>query len=101
VDAFLLATLNYKAYGHVFNLSNPATYITHNELYQFITKLINSKSKITIIPTGRRISCMPESIEKIQGILGWRPQKTKEDLKKAVAETVKSIISQCKRNVIE
>jgi len=96
VDAFLLATLNSKAYGHVFNLSNPATYITHHELYRFIIKLIDSKSRITIIPTGRRISCMPESIEKIQRILGWRPQKTKEDLKKAVAETVRSIISQCK-----
>ncbi|MDH5447730.1 MAG: NAD(P)-dependent oxidoreductase [Candidatus Bathyarchaeota archaeon] len=93
VDAFLLATLNNKAYGHVFNVSNPATYITHGELYEFIIQLTGSKSKIEVIPSGRRISCMPESIEKIQRILGWKPQKTKEDLKKAVAETVKSIIS--------
>jgi UDP-glucose 4-epimerase len=91
VDAFLLATLNDKAYGHVLNISNPATYITHQELYQFIIQLAGSKSKIKVIPRGLRISCMPESIEKIQRILGWRPQKTKEDLKKAVAETVRSI----------
>lgn len=92
-DAFLLATLNNKAYGHVFNLSNPATYITHGELYQFIIQLTSSKSKISVIPVGKRISCLPESVEKIQRILGWRPRKTKEDLKKAVAETVRSIIS--------
>jgi nucleoside-diphosphate-sugar epimerase len=96
VDAFLLATLNNKAYGHVFNVSNPATYITHRELYQFIIQLTGSKSKIEVIPSGRRISCMPESIEKIQRILRWKPQKTKEDLKKAVAETVRSIISHYK-----
>lgn len=100
-DAFLLATLNNKAYGHVFNVSSPATYVTHRELYQFIIQLTDSKSKIIAIPSGTRISCIPESIEKIQRILGWRPKKTKGDLKKAVAETVKSIISyykaQCSR----
>jgi len=93
VDAFLLATLNNKTYGRVFNLSNPSAYVTHRELYQFIIQLTSSKSKISVIPSGIRISCMPESIEKIQRILGWRPKKTKEDLKKAVAETVRSIIS--------
>jgi len=97
VDAFLLATLNNKAYGHVFNISNPATYITHHELYQFIIQLTDSKSKIIVIPHGKRISCMPESIERMQRILGWRPQKTKEDLKKAVAETVRSIVAHHKK----
>lgn len=91
VDAFLLATENDKAYGQVFNTSNPTTYITHQELYQFITQLTGSKSKIKVIPHGPRISCMPESIEKIQKILDWRPRKTKEDLKEAIAETIKSI----------
>jgi UDP-glucose 4-epimerase len=91
VDAFLLATLNDRAYGNVFNVSNPATYITHRELYQFVVQLIGSKSKIKLIPSGPRISCVPESIEKIQRILGWRPQKTKEDLKKAAAETIRSV----------
>lgn len=98
VDAFLLATLNDKAYGHVFNVSNPATYITHQELYQFIIQLTGSKSKIKVIPSGLRISCMPESMEKIQRILGWRPQKTKEDLKKAVAETIRSIVARRKKH---
>jgi nucleoside-diphosphate-sugar epimerase len=35
VNAFLLATLNDKAYGYVFNVSNP-TYITHQELLPII-----------------------------------------------------------------
>jgi UDP-glucose 4-epimerase len=91
VNAFLLATLNDKAYGNVFNVSNPATYITNRELYRFIIPLLGSKSKIKSIPSGLRISCIPESSEKIQRTLGWRPQKTKEDLKKAVAETVRAI----------
>jgi len=97
VDAFLLATLNSNAYGHVFNISNPATYITHNELYQFIIQLAGSKSEIKVVSNRRLISCMPESIEKIQSILGWRPRKTKEDLKKSVAQTVKSILAQSEK----
>jgi UDP-glucose 4-epimerase len=91
VNALSLATLNQKAYGNVFNISNPATYMTHRELYQFIIQLIDSKSKIKVIPNGPRISCVPESAEKMRRILGWRPHKTKEDLKQAVAETIRSI----------
>jgi nucleoside-diphosphate-sugar epimerase len=91
VDAFLLATLNGKAYGQVFNVSNPATYITHDELYRLIIQLTGSRSKIKRIQSAPRISCIPESVEKIQNLLGWRPRKTKEDLKKAVAQTVKSM----------
>jgi len=93
VNAFLLATLNDKAYGNVFNVSNPTTYITNGEIYRFIIPLIGSKSKIKWIPSGPRIGCIPESAEKIQRTLGWRPQKTKEDLKKAVAETVRTIVA--------
>jgi nucleoside-diphosphate-sugar epimerase len=66
VDAFLLATLNDKAHGHVFNLSSPTTYISHWELFQFIIQLTGSKSGIKEIPLRQRISCIPESIEKIQ-----------------------------------
>ncbi len=97
VDAFLLATLNKSAYGHVFNISNPATCITHGELYQFIIQLTGSKSEIKAIPSRMPISCVPESIEKIQKTLGWKPQKTKEDLKKAVAQTVRSILAQYRK----
>jgi UDP-glucose 4-epimerase len=92
VDAFLLATLNNKAYGHIFNVSNPATYITHRELYQFIIQLTGSKSRIKVIPNQMPVSCMPESIEKIQRILGWKPRKNKNHLKKAIVHSVKSFL---------
>jgi UDP-glucose 4-epimerase len=92
VDAFLLATMNNRAYGHVFNVSNPATYITHRELYQFIIQLTRSKSRIKVIPNKMQIGCMPESIEKIQQILGWKPQKSKEHLKKAIVHSVESLL---------
>ena len=56
VDAFLLATLNSDAYGHIFNISNPATYITDQELYQFFIQLTDSKSKIKVIPNPILVS---------------------------------------------
>jgi len=97
VDAFLLATLNKNAYGHVFNISNPGTYITHRELYQSIIQLAGSKSKIKAIPACMPVSCIPESIKKIQRILGWKPYKTREDLKESVAQTVRSMLVQHKK----
>jgi len=93
IDAFLLATLNNDAYGHVFNISNPATYITYQELYQLVIQLTGSKSEIKVLPNPEPTGPTSESIEKIQRILGWRPQKTKEDLKKAIAQTVRSILT--------
>ena len=90
VRAFLLATLNEKAYGQVFNLLNPATYISYRELYQFIIRLIGSKSEVKLVTGPTRISYTLESIEKIRRMLGWKPQKNKEDLKWAIAQSARS-----------
>ena len=92
VQAFLLATLNENAYGQVFNLSNPATYMSFRELYQFIIQLTDSKSEIRLIADPMLIVSAPESIEKIQRTLGWKPQKTREDLKKAIDKSIQSLI---------
>jgi len=100
IAAFLLATLNNNAYGHVFNISNPATYITYQELYQLIIRLTGSKSEIKVLPNPEPTGPTSESIEKMQRILGWRPQKTKEDLKKSITRTVKSILTRYKNSVI-
>ena len=94
VQAFLLASLNEKAYGQVFNLSNPATYMSYRELYQFLIKLTDSKSEVRLHTDPRFISSAPESIEKIQRILGWEPQKTREDLKRAIIQSVESLLGQ-------
>ena len=91
VQAFLTATLNKSAYGEVFNLSNPATYMTNRELYQLLIETTGSKSKIKLITDPMRVSCASESIEKIQRTLGWKPQKTKEDVKKAIAKHVEAL----------
>lgn len=92
VEAFLLATLNEKAYGEVFNLSNSTTYMSYRELYQFIIQLTDSKSKVRLITDPTLISSAPESIKKIKRILCWKPQKTKEDLKKAIAQSIRSLL---------
>jgi len=93
VQAFLIATLNKKAYGQVFNLSNPATYMTEHELYQLLIEMAGSKNKIKLVTKPMRTRCAPECIEKIERILGWKPQKTKEDVKKAIAKYVQSVLT--------
>jgi len=96
VQAFLLATLNEDAYGQAFNLSNSATFISDREPYQFLIELTNSESKIRLLTNPTHMNSMVESTEKIENVLGWRPQKTKEDLKKAIAQMATSIIMSLK-----
>jgi UDP-glucose 4-epimerase len=88
VQALLLGTLNQKAYGQVFNLSNPDTYISYHELYQFLIKHTHSKIKVKLIRDPTHLGRAIESSEKIQSTLNWKPQKTKEDLKNAILRTV-------------
>jgi len=91
IQAFLSATLNERAYGQVFNLSNPATFITYYELYRFLIKNTNSKSKVRLAADQASIGRAIESTKKIQKTLGWKPHKTKEDLKKAILQSIKSL----------
>jgi UDP-glucose 4-epimerase len=89
VQAFLLSALNKNAYGQIFNLSNPASRMSYHELYALLIKLTpHSKSKIKLIKDPTRISSVLESA-KLQKTLGWKPGKTKEDLRKAIIQNVK------------
>jgi len=90
VQAFLLATLNKSACGQVFNLSNPATYISYRELYQLLIQAFDSKSEVELVTDPLYRGRVTESVEKVQRVLGWKPQKTKEDLKKAIVQSIKS-----------
>ena len=99
VQAYLLATLNSEAYGEVFNLSNPATFVSDRELYQALIQLTNSRSEIKLVTNPMLVNPMVESIEKIQNALGWNPQKTKGDLMKAIAQTAGSILAHLKDDV--
>jgi len=93
VDAFLAATLSKRVYGQVFNLSNPSTYLTYRELYGLIKQATGSKVQINITKNPAYVSSAPESTEKIQRILGWKPLKTKEDIKEAIKKHVHSILN--------
>jgi nucleoside-diphosphate-sugar epimerase len=91
IQAFLLATLNPKAYGQVFNLSNPATFITYYELYKFLIRNSGSKSKVKSLVGQAYSGRAKESTRKIRRTLGWKPHKTKDDLKNAMILSLKSM----------
>jgi len=97
VHAFLLAMLNKDAYGQLFNLSNPATFISDRELYELLIQLTNSRTRIKLLSNPTLINPMVESIEKIEQALGWKPQKTKEDLKRAITQTARSVLTRFER----
>ena len=84
VQAFLLATLNSKAYGQTFNLSNPETFISDKDMYQFLVDTAHSKSEVLVLP---KPSASPpiESMAKTKRILGWKAQKSLDVLKVALA----------------
>jgi len=90
VEAFLLATLNKNAFGQVFNLSNPAAYMSYRELYEFLVQLTGSKSGVKLITDPLYRGRVTESVEKVERMLGWKPLKGREDLKRAIVESIKS-----------
>jgi nucleoside-diphosphate-sugar epimerase len=74
-DAFLLATLNSKTYGQVFNIDNPNMLVSNYELAKQAVGLAKSESKIKVVEPRGSINTMPLCIEKIQKILGWCPKE--------------------------
>jgi len=92
VEAFATATLKKNAYGQVFNLSNPATYLTYRELYEIICEVTGSKAEIRSTKPSARIGSASESVEKIQKLLGWRPHKTKEDIRNTIIHHARSML---------
>jgi len=77
VDAFMLATINEEAVGQVFNVVNPNTFVTYHEIAEHHVRQANSKSKIVVVKPSELVESVPESIEKIQKLLGWKPWVTK------------------------
>jgi len=89
VSAFLLATLNRKAYGQIFNLSNPEAFIPDGELYRLIARTAGSKSRIRVL-TKPRLNPAIESEEKTKSLLGWKPKNNLSSLKEAIRRGVPS-----------
>lgn len=79
VDALMLATLNEKAVGQVFNVVNPETFVTYYKIARHHIQRLKSKSQIVIVKSSRLVQSTPTSSEKIQKTLGWKPWKSKED----------------------
>ncbi len=91
VQAFLLATLNDKSYGQVFNLTNPNTFISDYELQQLLVDTTGSDTRVGLIKRPKP-SSPTLSIEKAKRILGWEPQKHKEDRKNAISKSVRLVM---------
>jgi len=79
IDAFVLATLHEKAIGQVFNVVNSSTFVTYYEIAKHHVQQANSKSQIVVVKPSELVESMPESSEKLQKSLGWKPWATKED----------------------
>lgn len=88
-NAFQLATLNRKAYGQIFNVSNPATFLSDLGLYRLILEKANPKARIRVSPEPSLAPAI-ESINKARDILDWKPQRNLEALKKAIVSSVPS-----------
>jgi UDP-glucose 4-epimerase len=103
-QAFLLATLNSRAYGEIFNLSSGVS-VTWEELAEMVCQASQSASEITLVPPeswGGDPSLgvdanIPEwwelSIEKARALLGYqprRPEEVKGTLREALSQLVAS-----------
>jgi UDP-glucose 4-epimerase len=84
IEAFLKATLNKKAYGKIFNITNPLTSFSEKELAETIIKALNSKSKIEIVegPLFKAIT----DITKAKKLLRFKPKKGKDHFIKTLKQ---------------
>jgi nucleoside-diphosphate-sugar epimerase len=87
IQALLLAMLNEKSYGHVFNISNPNAFITDYEIAQFVTKITNSKSKIRQV-YDPRVYIGRFSTKKAKRLLGFSPTIGKRFVKEKIRKHI-------------
>lgn len=78
------ATLNRKAYGEIFNITNPLTSISEKELAETIIKALNSKSKIEIVE--RLPFKAVTDITKARKLLGFKLKKGKDHFMKTLKQ---------------
>lgn len=81
--AFLMATLNEKAYGQVFNLSNPTAYMTDLDVCQLVIDALGSKSAIEFVETPLT-GPVVGAVDKADRVLGWRPLRGRKDLEATI-----------------
>lgn len=89
VQAYLLVTLNEKAYGQIFNIGGSEK-LDELELARFIVRKTNSKSFIEAVsdPTNRMISV---DISKARRLLNYNPKKGKKDFEQIIQNHIRSL----------
>lgn len=91
IKCFLLILENKKAAGNVFNIGNPKTIITVNELAKKVIELSSSKSKIRFENmTYPDVDYRVPNIDKARKILGFEPSV-------GLDEGIKKTIDWCKK----
>jgi len=88
IQAYMLVTLNEKAYGQVFNIGGPYKF-DELELAQFIIRKTNTKSSIEAVsdPTNQIISV---DISKASRLLNYNPKKGKKDFEQIIENYIRS-----------
>ncbi|NWG11068.1 NAD(P)-dependent oxidoreductase [Candidatus Bathyarchaeota archaeon] len=89
VDAYLLATLNKKAYGQIFNIGGPYKFDDY-EIAQYIVEKTNSKSQIEV-KSSPIFGLVSVDTRKAKRILGFNPTRGKEFFEKIVADYIDSL----------
>ncbi len=89
IQAYLLATLNKKAYGQIFNIAGPYKF-DELELARFILRKTNSESSIETVsdPTNRMI---PVDISKARKLLKYDPKRGKKDFETIIQNYIKAL----------
>lgn len=91
--AFLMATLNRKSYGQIFNLSCPEAYMTDLEVCQLVVDTLDSKSRIDLIETDLTGPVLG-AVDKAESVLGWKPLKGRKDLESTIIKMAQREIRQ-------
>ncbi len=90
VQAFILATLKRKSFGQVFNLTNPATYVSDLDVCRIVVKSLGSKSKVRLVRRSALTGPRMRSVWKAEQVLRWRPRKMREDLEATIARMARA-----------
>jgi len=91
--AFVAATLNEKAYGQVFNLSNPSAHISDLEVCRLVIHAVGSKSRVKSVDTGLTGPSIAR-VDKLEKLLGWKALKGRRDLEKVILRMAQREASQ-------
>lgn len=91
-SAFYLAAQNEDAFGQIFNVANPSTFMTDLDVARLMIEETNSSSKLKV---NRKPKTGPplESIRKAKRVLGWSPKFGRTALKESLYKICQQLAS--------